>query len=124
MSDIAADVEKALQSSMFQRVPEIAADFVRSGMEPTEAIRQAIIKAKAREDELCAVMAGGGSFYWEQEAVKALKDALCTRVYNRLRARPPVAPSVNPRWAECERHLGRAPTTTEFLTWSHGARSC
>jgi hypothetical protein len=120
MSNITTDVEKALQSSMLQRVPDIAAELVRGGMEPTEAIKQAIIKAKEREEELCLMMIAPEG-YWQQEAVKELKDAICTRVYNRLRAMPPTEPApINPKWIECENAIGHKPTAHEFIMWHRG----
>lgn len=120
MSDIASDVQKALQSSMLRRVPEIAAELVRGGMEPLDAVRQAIIQAKEREEALCLMMIAPEGY--QEDAVKELKRAICERVYHRLRALPPIEPApVNPRWVECEKALGHEPTAHEFIMWHRGA---
>jgi hypothetical protein len=114
-NELTQDAVAALETSLFQRVPAIAADLIRGGMEPVAAITQAIADAKAHEDALCLMVLD--PMGWQQEqAVAELKQYLCARVYRRLRGQStPV--SVNPRWAACEQALGYTPTNAEFTAW-------
>lgn len=108
------DIQQALQSSLFQRVPAIAADLIRDGMEPHAAITQAIGLAKAREDALCLMMIEPQG-YWQAEIREAIRACLCERVY--ARARGQAESPVNPRWLACAAALGREPEGWEFINW-------
>lgn len=110
------DIPSILHSSLFQRVPEIAADLIRGGMDPHAAITQAIGLAKDREDELCLLLIAPQSAV-QTEAADAIRAAMCARVYARLRAAPHEPHPVNPQWAACVAALGREPEGWEFINW-------
>ena len=109
------DIQSILQSSLLQRVPDIAADLVRSGLEPHAAITRAIGIAKAREDELCLMMLPPQNYH-ETEVTGALREYLCERVYKRLRGSG-IAAQRNPQWEACAATLGREPQGWEFINW-------
>lgn len=109
------DIPDILRSSLFRRVPEIAADLIRDGMEPHAAITQAIGMAKAQEDRLCLMMLAPQGYH-ETEAADVIQQGMCERVYKRLRgATPP--PARNPQWDACAVALGREPQGWEFINW-------
>lgn len=93
-NQIEIEAQQALQTSMLQRVPDIAVEFVKQGMEPTAAIAAAIKEARRIEDELVIQWTDAGKawrdeeryVYGEQADKVRYLDGMCKRVYARLRA--------------------------------------
>lgn len=112
---MADDIQSILQSSLFQRVPAIAADLIRDGMEPHAAITQAIGIAKEREDDLCLMMLAPQG-HQQAETAALVQEYLCERVYGRLCGTSP-PPARNPQWEACATALGREPEGWEFINW-------
>lgn len=77
----------------------------------TECVKQAVEEDNARCEMVLGQGDGARRLYPDQRA--ALNSAICESVYNSI---PKAAPKMNPRWVAFEKHLGRKPTTVEYLT--------
>lgn len=108
------DLQHLLQSSFLVRVPSIAADLIRDGMEPHTAITQAIGIAKEREDVLCLLMIAPQGYH-QTETAATLAEWMCEHVYARAQSQTDLP--VNPRWEACRAALGREPEGWEFINW-------
>ena len=75
MEDI---ITAALNSSMFRRIPEIAEELVMAGMSIEDAITEALIVAKRREDYLCTQMMTGS------DEAKSVAIEMAGDVYKKL----------------------------------------
>jgi hypothetical protein len=102
------DIAWLIAHAFLARVPELVA----GGM----SIAEAIVTAKAREDELCLMIIAPHG-YWQEEAAKELQRQITEHVYHRLRAEPPGPEQINPKWVACEKDLGHTPHAWEFINW-------
>lgn len=76
-----------------------------------ECIKQAVEEDNARCEMVLGMGDGARRLYPDQR--RELITALGHHIYDTI---PKGAPKMNPRWVALERHLGRKPTTIEFLT--------